>query len=341
MNPKIKWGILGNATIARKCVIPAISKSTNGLVHALASQHPKNAEPLADEYNITHLYPRYESVLKDKHVDAVYIPLPNHLHKEWTISALNAGKHVLCEKPLACNANEAREMANVASKNGLHLMEALMYRFHPRSRHIHQIIRDGEIGTLRFVRVSFCFHMGEENLKKKDNIRLKKKMGGGALLDVGCYGVSVARWIMGENPEKVQATSHYNSEGIDIHTAGILYFRNGGLATVEASFVSSLQQTYTIVGEEGSIELPHNAFIPWEKDAEFLYRIRNDEVGQRKIIPGADEYRLMVEHFSDTIIYGTSPSVSIRDSIRNMRVLDALAESARSGRMVPVSGRRD
>ena len=336
MIPKIKWGVLGNATIARKCVIPAISKSSNGIVHALASQHPQNAESLADEHNITHLYPRYESVLEDEHVDAVYIPLPNHLHKKWTISALNAGKHVLCEKPLACNADEVMEMANVASKNGRHLMEALMYRFHPRSLHIRQMIRNGEIGSLRFVRVSFCFHIGEKN-----NIRLKKKMGGGALLDVGCYGVSVARWLMGENPEKVQATSHYNSAGIDIHTAGILHFRNGGLATVEASFVSSLQQTYTVVGEEGSIELPHNAFIPWEKDAEFLYRNKNDEVGQREIIPGADEYRLMVEHFTDSIIHGTSPSVSIRDSIRNMRVLDALAGSARSGRMVLISGRRD
>lgn len=332
MNPKVNWGILGNATIARKCVIPAISKSTNGFVHALASQHPKNAEPLTNEHNITHLYSQYESVLMDKHVDAVYIPLPNHLHKKWTIRALNAGKHVLCEKPLACNADEAMEMADIASKNGLLLMEALMYRFHPRSIYIERMIRGGKIGAPRLVRVSFCFHMGEKNLK--ENIRLKKKMGGGALLDVGCYAVSVARWLMGEDPEKVQATAHFNANGVDIHTAGILHFRNGGLATFEASFVSSLQQTYTVVGEEGSIELPHNAFIPWEKDAEFLYRNRNDEVGQREIIPGADEYQLMVEHFSAALINGISPSVPIRDSIQNMRVLDALARSARSGRTV-------
>ncbi|MFC1813918.1 Gfo/Idh/MocA family protein [Thermodesulfobacteriota bacterium] len=334
MNPKINWGILGNATIARECVIPAISKSKNGLVHALASQHPKKAEALAEKHNIAQLYAQYESVLQDKHVDAVYIPLPNHLHKKWTINALNAGKHVLCEKPLACTADEAMEMADIASKNGLLLMEALMYRFHPRSIYIQQMIRSGKIGAPRLVRVSFCFHMGEKTLKEKKNIRLKKKMGGGALLDVGCYGVSVARWLMGEDPEKVQATAHYNSKGVDIHTAGILHFRNGGLATVEASFVSSLQQTYTVVGEAGAIELPHNAFIPWEKDAEFLYRNRNDEAGQREIIPGADEYQLMVEHFSEAVVNGTSPSVPIQDSIQNMRVLDALASSARSGRTV-------
>ena len=337
MNSKIKWGILGNAAIARKCLVPAITKSSNSIIHAMASQHPETAEALAEKHNIAQLYAQYESVLQDKHVDAVYIPLPNHLHKKWTISALNAGKHVLCEKPLACNAEEAMEMADIASKNGLLLMEALMYRFHPRSIHIQRMVRSGKIGAPRLVRASFCFHMGEKTLKENKNIRLNHKTGGGALLDVGCYGVSAARWLMGEDPEKVQATAHYNSKGVDIHFAGVLHFRNGGLATVEASFVSSLQQTYSVAGEGGTIELPHNAFIPWEKDAEFFYRNRNDEVGQREIIPGADEYQLMVEHFSDAVINKTSPSVPIQDSIQNMRVLDALANSARSGRATTFS----
>ena len=335
MSVSIKWGILGNATIARKCVIPAIFSSKNSRVHALASRNLKKAEALAETYNITQLYSQYESVIEDKQVDIVYIPLPNHLHREWTIRALEAGKHVLCEKPLACNTPEAVEMAEVASKKGLHLMEALMYRFHPRSRTIHQMVSQGKIGTPRFVRVSFCFHMQEDILKKKENVRLKKK-GGGALLDVGCYGVSVARWMMGEDPESVQATAHFNSEGVDIHTVGVLRFRNHGLATVEASFISSLQQTYTIVGEDGSIELPHNAFIPWEKDATYVHRGRHEEIGRHKVIPGADEYRLMVEHFSDVIINGSSPLVQIHDSIQNMRVLDALAESARSGQRVVI-----
>ena len=333
MNFSIKWGILGNAMIARKCVIPAIFSSANGRVHALASRNFKKAEALAEKYDITRLYSQYESVIEDKQVDIVYIPLPNHLHKEWTIKALGAGKHVLCEKPLACNTAEAIEMVEIASKKGLHLMEALMYRFHPRSRIIHQMVSKGKIGIPRLVRVSFCFHMEEHILKKKENARLKKR-GGGAILDVGCYGVSVARWMMGEDPESVQATAHFNSEGVDIHTVGVLHFRNGGLATVEASFISSLQQTYTIVGEDGSIELPHNAFIPWEKDATYVHRGRHEEIGRQEVIPGADEYRLMVEHFSDVLIHGSSPLVQIHDSIQNMRVLDALAESARSGQMV-------
>ena len=335
MNPSIRWGIIGNATIARKCVIPAIFNSANGRIQALASRNPEKAEALATKYNIPQLYSHYGSVIEDKQVDAVYVPLPNHLHKEWTIKALEAGKHVLCEKPLACNAAEAMEMAQVASKNGLHLMEALMYRFHPRSRVIHQMVSQGKIGALRLVHVSFCFHIEEEILKKKENARLKKK-GGGALLDVGCYGVSVARWMMGENPESVQAAAHFNSEGVDIHSAGVLQFRNKGLATFEASFISALQQTFSIVGETGSFELPHNSFIPWEKDATYVYRGRNEEIGKEEIIPGADEYRLMIEHFSDVLIHGISPLVDIDDSIQNMRVLDALAESARTGQRVVI-----
>jgi predicted dehydrogenase len=335
MSVSIKWGILGNATIARKCVIPAIFSSTNGHVHALASRNPNGAKALAKKYDITRLYSRYESVVEDKQVDIVYIPLPNHLHREWAIRALEAGKHVLCEKPLACNTSEAMEMAKVASKKGLHLMEALMYRFHPRSRTIHQMVSHGKIGTPRLVRVSFCFHIEEDILKKKENTRLNKR-GGGALLDVGCYGVSVARWMMGEEPEHVQATAHFNSEGVDIHTVGVLHFTSGALATVEASFISSLQQTYTVVGEDGSIELPHNAFIPWEEDATFVYRGRHEEIGRQEIVPGADEYRLMVEHFSSVLIHGSSPFIQIHDSIKNMRVLDALVESARSGQTIAI-----
>ena len=187
MTINVRWGILGNATIARKCVIPAIFNSTNGYIHALGSQRPQRAKEIAKEYDIRHVYSRYETVLEDRQVDAVYIPLPNHLHKQWTIRALEAGKHVLCEKPLACNAAEAEDMVRAASAKGLHLMEALMYRFHPRSKAIHQLVRRGDIGRPRLVRVSFCFHMAKEIFEKKENARLKKT-GGGALLDVGCYG---------------------------------------------------------------------------------------------------------------------------------------------------------
>ena len=145
MTAKIRWGVLGNATVARKCVIPAIQKSCNGRVHALATRHPAAAARLAADNQIERIYDRYETLLEDPAVDAVYIPLPNHLHRPWTLKALSAGKHVLCEKPIACTAQEAREMANAADRGNLFLMEAFMYRFHPRSREIKQMVSGGRI----------------------------------------------------------------------------------------------------------------------------------------------------------------------------------------------------
>ena len=346
MSRRIRWGILGNAEIAVKCVIPAISKSKNGRIHALASGKRKEAEGVAKKYEISNVYDHYEQVINDPEVDAVYIPLPNHLHLPWTIKALNAGKHVLCEKPLARNEAEAREMAHAAKAAGCCLMEAMMYRFHPRNLAVHEMIQTGCIGDPRLVRAAFCFHLGEDGLERVDNFRLSREKGGGALMDVGCYGVSIARWLMGREPLSVQATAHWHESGVDIHSAGVLMFPDYGIAIVEASFISALQQTYTVVGADGAIELPHNAYIPWEADALFFVRERNEEKGRKMIIPGADEYQLMVEHFADVLLSGGSLRLTLEDSIHNLIVLDALAKSARSGRAIdlgeiPCAAKRD
>ena len=334
MTERVKWGVLGNATIARVCVIPALQRSKNGIVHALATRSPEQATPVVSENHIEHVYESYEALLADPEIDAVYVPLPNHLHHPWTLKALQAGKHVLCEKPLACNALEAREMTEMASGAGLLLMEAFMYRFHPRSRSIQRMVEGGEIGEPRWVRSSFCFHMGEERLTARDNPRMRPEMGGGALLDVGCYGVSVARWLLGAEPKHLQAHAVYHPSGVDVHFVGTMRFADTKLAIVEASFVSALQQTYSVVGTEAAIELPHDAFIPWEKDATFTHRGKDQEVGQEQVIPGADEYQLMVEHFSEAVLKRTGPMFSPEESVRNMRVLDGLAEAARTGRTI-------
>jgi len=331
MSEKIKWGILGNATIARVCVIPAIQKSRNGMVHALGTRSPAAAGEVAAKNNIIYIYGDYEAVLADPEIDAVYIPLPNHLHLPWTVKALQAGKHVLCEKPLACNAREARAMAEAAAEAGLLLMEALMYRFHPRSQRIKQLIADGFIGTPCLVRSAFCYHIGEELLATADNYRLRPDMGGGALLDVGCYSVSLARWLLDAEPAAVQAQAICHQGGADVHVAGTLRFPGSELAAFEASFISALQQTYTVVGSDGAIDLPHDAFIPWENDARFSVRERTQEKGTEYVIPGADEYQLMVEHFSDAIQGNTGLAVPVEDSLCTMQVLDALAEAAKTG----------
>ena len=334
MTETIRWGVLGNATIARVCVIPAIQKSCNGTVRALATSEPSKAKEVADKNNIPYVFDSYDSLLADPAVDAVYIPLPNHLHCPWSLKALKAGKHVLCEKPLACNMAEARMMADTAEDTGLLLMEAFMYRFHPRNRQIKKLVDTGAIGTPCLVRSAFCYSMDEDILKSSGNARLKPAMGGGALLDVGCYSVSLARWIFGLEPTHLQAQAIYHHSGVDVHFAGSLRFSDSGLATVEASFISALQQTYSVVGSQGAIELPHNAFIPWEKDAEFTVRGKDQENGQQHVIPGADEYQLMVEHFGEAVLGKTKPIFSLEDSVSNMRVLDALAEAAQTGKTI-------
>lgn len=334
MPDKIQWGILGNANIARVCVIPAIQRSKNGRVRALATRFPAQARQLASEEDIARVFDSYDALLDDGEIEIVYLPLPNHLHHPWAMKALRAGKHVLCEKPLACSASEAREMASVAEDCGRLLMEAFMYRFHPRSRHIKQMVETGSIGPLRLIRSAFCYPMDEEALKNPENARIHPHMGGGALLDVGCYSVSVMRWLFGAEPTQVQAQAVYHSTGVDVHFVGSLRFPEGRLGVLEAGFISALQQTYTVVGTKGVIELPHNAFIPWESEAVFTLREKDQEKGQEHRISGADQYRLMAEHFADAVAGRERPAFSPADSVRNMRVLDALAKAARTGETI-------
>jgi predicted dehydrogenase len=242
----------------------------------------------------------------------------------------------LCEKPLACNAQEAEAMARAAKKADRMLMEAFMYRFHPRSRRVKQMVEAGEIGAPRIVRAAFCYHMETAALQQGKIARLQPEMGGGALLDVGCYGVSVARWLMNAEPRRVQALASYHPTGVDWHLIGSLYFGPRRMAVIEASFIASLQQTYAVVGDRGAIELPHNAFIPWEKDAVFMLRGRNQEEGSPQLVPGADEYQLMVEHFADAVLGRATLAYPPEESIANMRVMDTLARAARSGRNEPL-----
>jgi predicted dehydrogenase len=289
---------------------------------------------LLHKHGIGKVVQGYDAVLNDPDVDAVYIPLPNHMHREWSLKALAAGKHVLCEKPLALNAGEAREMAAAAKESDRLLMEGFMYRFHPRSRRLHRMVNEGAIGSLRLVRAAFCYRMESAALEAENNFRLKKETGGGALMDVGCYGISTARWYFGREPVAVQAQAHYHASGVDLHLVGSLRFDGGGLAVVEASFISALQQTYSLVGTQAAIDLPHDAYIPWDKDTVFSIRDFDQETGEKVLFGRADEYRLMVEHFSDAIRGRVDLAYSPEESVHNMQVLDALAKAARTGRII-------
>jgi predicted dehydrogenase len=329
MSDWIRWGVLGNATIARVCVIPALQQARNGVLQALATHRPAEARKTYDDPELQ-IYDEYADLLVDPQIDAVYIPLPNHLHKAWTIRALAAGKHVLCEKPLALNAAEAREMAAAAAANDRLLLEGFMYRFHPRSRKIRKMVAGNLLGRIRFIDTAFSFQLDADD----DDFRLRPEHGGGALLDVGSYGVSVARWLLGEEPESVQAQAIYGPTGVDESIVGTLRFPGGCLAHIEASFSAALQQTFKVVGTEAVIELPHDAFIPWEAPARFRLRCGDETEGHLETVKGTDEYRRMVEHFADAALGRAPLAYSPADSIRNMRVLDGLAAAAREQRVI-------
>jgi xylose dehydrogenase (NAD/NADP) len=286
--------VLGAAGIAIGAVLPAIAASKNGRVAAIASRDPGRARHLAGAYAGAKAPHSYEALLADPDVDAVYIPLVNNLHKEWTLRAVAAGKHVLCEKPLAMNAQEAEEMAVVAKSAGKLLMEAFMYRFHPRTRRFVEALQDP-----MYVHASFGF-----TVKDASDFRLKAALGGGALLDVGCYGVSVARWILGE-PSKVLGRSRMHG-GVDMTTSALLEFPGGQTAAVWASFESPEEQSLTAVTRDDVRRLDR----PFSSQEE------------------VDEYQLMVESFADSIRLDRPAAIPLSESIANMKVLDRIKEVA-------------
>jgi xylose dehydrogenase (NAD/NADP) len=265
-------------------------------VVAIASREPERAKHMADGFDGARAAASYDALLADPEVDAVYIPLVNSDHKPWTLRALEAGKHVLCEKPLAMNAAEAEEMAAAAKGSGKHLMEAAMYRFHPRTRAFIETLADPI-----YVQASFGF-----TLKNKTDYRLVSAMGGGALLDVGFYVVSVSRWILGE-PSEVSARSRLR-DGTDMTTSALLTFPGGETAAVWASFESAEDQELTVVTRKGAYRLgrPFN----WP-----------DEV---------DQYQLMVESFAESVLNDRPVEIPLSESIANMRVLDRIKDAAKS-----------
>jgi predicted dehydrogenase len=290
---RIGWGVLGAAGIATGAVLPAIAASKNGRVVAIASRDPVRARTLADVYRGAKAPHSYEALLADPEVDAVYIPLVNSVHREWTLRALAADKHVLCEKPLAMNASEAEEMAAGAESAGKLLMEAFMYRFHPRTRRFIEALKDP-----MYVQASFGF-----TVKVTSDFRLQADLGGGALLDVGCYGVSMARWILGE-PSQVLARSRM-AGGVDMTTSALLQFPGGRTAAVWASFESPEEQSLTVVARDD------------------VHRLNRPFSSREEV----DEYQVMVESFAESILLDRPAAIPPSESIANMKVLDRIKEA--------------
>ncbi|WP_331000797.1 Gfo/Idh/MocA family protein [Radiobacillus kanasensis] len=324
----IRWGILSTAKIGRQQVIPAIQRADNGSVEAIASRGDK-AKEVAEELGIPKAYTSYEALLEDPEIDAVYIPLPNGLHKEWVRKAAEHGKHVLCEKPAALDSKELEEMLRACEENNVLFMEAFMYQFHPQHNQVKQLIKDGEIGEVTLMRAKFSFL-----LKDDTNIRLDAKLGGGALYDVGCYGIHSICHILEAQPTSVATAAKFSDTGVDTTLTGVLTFGDGRLANFDCSFDTYPRCGYEVVGSKGSIEVL-NAYRPdLNPNGQGIIKVTKDSGETSDYQIEGDQYRLQVEHFADSILQQKEPTYG-KEQVRNhFAVLDACYQSARTGETV-------
>lgn len=328
MAGKLRWGILGTASIAVRRLIPAILRSQTGTAVAIASRDAAKAREAAGRFAIPRAHGSYEALLADPEVDAVYIPLPNTLHRPWTERAAAAGKHVLCEKPLGVDAADAASAVAACARSGVVLLEAFMYRFHPQIERLQALIRAGAVGEPWLVRAAFSF-----GVAAGPNIRLDASLGGGGLLDVGCYGVSISRLILGE-PRTAFASAAYE-QGVDVRLAGALRFEGDRMALVDCGLRTPYRQECEVVGPEGSIVLAR-PFQPEDDPTVLLIRRARGAPEERVEMPGANQYVLMLDHFA-AVVQGAPARHPPTDAVANMRVVDALARAARTGTPVDVA----
>jgi xylose dehydrogenase (NAD/NADP) len=330
------WGILGTGKIARRFAA-AVAAAPGQRVLAVASRDGGRAAAFARALSVERAYAGYEALLADPEVSMVYVALPPALHAEWCVAAARAGKHVLCEKPLALRAAEAAAMFTAAREHGVWLMEGFMYRFHPQTREVERLIAQGAIGSVRLVRASFALTVDEPG-----NIRLSPELGGGALGDVGCYCVSVARLAAGERPERVAATARLAPGGVDELLAGTIEYASGAVAQIACGLRLVRHQRVQIVGDAGSIELDE----PFSIMPDRALTIRLLRGGARPAeeliaVPPADHFQLEAEGFAALVAAGhganSLPEVPLAESLDNAATIEALLASARRGRPVDLT----
>jgi len=321
---QMKWGVLGvSGHFIQRVVVP-LTHSDTVEVAAIASRDKAKAEAAAAKWGIPKAYGSYEELLADPEIEAIYNPLPNHMHLEWIKKCADAGKPILCEKPIGLNAKEVQEAIDYTEKKGVPLMEAFMYRFHPQWIRAKELSDCGEIGKINAVQSHFFYSNQDPN-----NIRNRLDAGGGAILDIGCYAVSSARFIFGEEPTRVISMINRSPEfGTDILTSGILEFPSGQ-STFTVGTQTSGAQAVHIFGAGGtiSIEIPFNIY-PDVTVPQYI----STGVGERVYEAGPeDQYQLLFEAFSDALQNGESVPTPMTDALNNQKVLDALFRSEQSG----------
>jgi D-xylose 1-dehydrogenase (NADP+, D-xylono-1,5-lactone-forming) len=337
----VNWGVLGAARVAEKVLVPGIQRSGNGRVYAVASRTPEKASQFAKKVGARVAYGSYEELLRDDLVQAVYVALPNSLHKEWTIRAAEAGKHVLCEKPMATRYADAVEMVDACRRNGVLLMEAFAHRFHPQNVAVKRIVDEGGIGEpTGFVAVH------SSSLPEQGDIRLNKELDGGALADKGCYCVNTARLMMGTEPTSVFARGQYlDGDGVDVRLTVELGFPGGRVAQLDTGLVlkgDAYYQSYTVLGEDARIWVPVG-FAQRETYRQGIivdssYHIaRSAGLGlaiERVDVPGVHQWQLEAQYFADRVLKSESIRYPAENGLGNAKVMDAIYRSAREQREV-------
>jgi D-xylose 1-dehydrogenase (NADP+, D-xylono-1,5-lactone-forming) len=320
-NP-IRWGILSAANIGVKAVAPAIIASSNGQLVAVASRDEKRAAEVYAFASGVRIYSDYEQVIQDPEIEAIYNPLPNSLHAEWTIRALQARKHVLCEKPLAVTVREAASMVDAARTHNVLLMEAFMYRFHPQIVWALEQAHSGVVGPIRLVRASFSFDLRSH----PENIRMNAELAGGSLMDVGCYPVNLCRAVYGHPPQAVAARVHVPRVGsVDMATNAVLDFGDGRFGLIDSSFELTGRQSAEIIGELGTITIPV-PFVPGIRETT-VFVTKNGQMSEQTFAV-IDQYQLEVEHFADCIRSQEEPVRRLSETLENMATIEAIYQAA-------------
>lgn len=319
----VTWGIISTAKIGTEQVIPAIQQAGNCTVKGIASRTKEKAQQAADKLAIADAYGSYQDLLEDPSIDAIYNPLPNHLHVSETIKALEAGKHVLCEKPIALDSDGAQELIDAAEKYpNLKVMEAFMYRFHPQWIRAKSMVDNGKIGKLQTIESFFSYYNDDP-----DNIRNKADIGGGGLMDIGCYCISLSRFLFGREPDEVVGRWKIDPEfGTDYLASGILDF-NSGTSAFTCSTQTAPNQRVNIVGTKGRIviDIPFNAPTD-KKTLIWLYRDGDKEEIE---FPPVNQYTLQAKAFANAILNDSPVPTPLEDALNNMKVIDAFRKSSR------------
>jgi predicted dehydrogenase len=322
MGKKVKWGILGYAGIARKKVLPAMKNLETVELYAIASRDQKKLQDAVEQYQFEKTYSSYDELLLDPEVQAVYIPLPNALHKEWVIKAANAGKHILCEKPLALTKEDALEMVEACEKNHVKLMEAFMYRFSSRSKKLKELINTGVIGEIKHINSSHRFVLSD-----MENVRASQELGGGSLHDVGCYPINMVGLLLQDEPESICAQK-IDFHGVDFAISAVLKYKNGVMASIHSGFDTHSSQITEIDGTKGSIIL-RDSFIDMDGvDTPILVALNDGSEAEYMLTP-CRQYEAEVEEFSNAILEDRDPEFSLTETVRNVHVMDEILRCAK------------